>query len=180
MTAGVATNNSVTVTVKSLYGFAGTVSLSCTVAPLAPGTAVSPPACGFATNPLPVKGSDLSTQLIVATAAATAANRKLTGMEASVRPALGSGWRSPAPIAGRFRYRWLASAMIILALGGSMLSLTCCAGSVSSSAVRLPRPLLRHTDGTLLSYNSGNERCKCAGASTFYCAAHRGLMIRLP
>ena len=48
MKAGATANNSVTVTVKSLYGFAGTVSLSCNVTYLGSGTDASPPTCGLA------------------------------------------------------------------------------------------------------------------------------------
>jgi hypothetical protein len=134
MTVGATTNNSVTVTVGSLYGFSGTVNLTCTVAPVETAAGGSLPTCGFATNPLAVKGSDVSTQLIVATAAATAANTKVLGIGAFGKTGIVLwGGVLLLLMPRRLRHRGLASAIMILGLGGSMLSLTSCAGTVNSS-----------------------------------------------
>jgi hypothetical protein len=125
-------NNSVTVTVKALYGFAGSVSLSCQVAYLGSGTDASPPTCGFGTSTLP--GSDASTQLIVSTTAATAADHRVAG-----HPALGKtsivlwGGVLLLLLPRRLRPRWLATAMMILVVSGSMLSLSSCGGTASLS-----------------------------------------------
>jgi hypothetical protein len=132
--AGATANNSATITVKSLYGFTGTVSLSCTVAYLGPGTNASPPTCGFGTSPLSVNGADLSTQLVLSTTATTAANRKV--------PADGSLGKTGIVLwggvlllllPGRVRSRWLAAAMMLLVVSGSMLSLASCGGTGSST-----------------------------------------------
>jgi hypothetical protein len=139
--AGATASNSVNITVKSLYGFTGTVSLSCTVAYLGSGTDGSPPTCGFAINPLSVKGSDVSTQLNVETTAATSMSRKLADNASSDKTGivLWSGvlllllpWR-------RHR-RWLTAAMLILVVSGSLLALSSCGGTGSSPALTGPLP----------------------------------------
>src|SRR6201996_5158213 len=132
--AGVTANNAVTITVKALYGFAGSVSLSCQVAYLGSGTDASPPTCGFGTSTLPVHGSDASTQLVVSTTAATAAGNRPAGP-----PALGKtgivlwGCVLLLLLPGRLRSRWLVAAMMILLVSGTMLSLSSCGGSASLS-----------------------------------------------
>jgi hypothetical protein len=132
--AGATANNAVSITVKALYGFAGSVSLSCQVAYLGSGTDASPPTCGFGTSTLPVQGSDASTQLIVSTAAATAASNRVSG-----HPALGKtgivlwGGVLLLLLPGRLRSRWLAAAMMILVVSVSILSLSSCGGTASLS-----------------------------------------------
>ena len=127
--AGATANNSVTITVKSLYGFTGAVSLSCAVAYLGTGTNGSTPSCRFATSPLPVKGADVSTQLIVSTTAATTAHRSVT-----VAGGLGKtgvvlwGGVLLLLLPGRLRCRRLG-AMMLLVLSGSMLALSSCGGT---------------------------------------------------
>jgi hypothetical protein len=132
--AGATANNAVTITVKALYGFAGSVSLSCQVAYLGSGTDASPPTCGFGTSTLSVQGADASTQLVVSTTAATAAGNRLAGP-----PALGKTgivlWSSVLLLLlpGRLRSRWLVAAMMILLVSGTMLSLSSCGSSASLS-----------------------------------------------
>jgi hypothetical protein len=134
--AGTATNNSVGITVKALYGFAGTVNLSCTVAYLGSGTDANPPSCAFGSTPLSVKGSDVSTQLIVSTTATTAADRKVLGDRAPGRAGIVlCGCVLLLLLPGRLRLRWLTTAMIFLVLSGSMLSLVSCGGTAE---VQLP------------------------------------------
>jgi hypothetical protein len=128
--AGATTNNSVTVTIRSLYGFTGTVSLSCKVNYVGSGTDASPPTCSFATNPLAVNGSDVSTQLVVSTTAAPAGNKKT-----AVDGALGKtglvfwGGALLLLMPARRSYRWLGAAMLILVVSGPMLSLSSCGGT---------------------------------------------------
>jgi hypothetical protein len=55
--AGAATNNTVTIMVKSLYGFMGNVTLACNVTSAGTGTSTNLPTCSFATDPLAVNGS---------------------------------------------------------------------------------------------------------------------------
>ncbi len=139
--AGATVNNSANITVKSLYGFAGTVSLSCTVSYLGSGTDASPPTCGFATSPLSVKGADVSTQLILSTTAATAADRKVAadGRLGKTSIILWGGVLLLL-LPGRLRQRWLVT-IIVLAASGSMLSLSSCGGTASSlTASSLPPP----------------------------------------
>jgi hypothetical protein len=132
--AGATANNAVTITVKALYGFAGSVSLSCEVAHLGSGTDASPPTCGFGTSTLAVQGSDASTQLIVSTTAATAASNRVAG-----HPALGKtgivlwGGVLLLLLPGRLRSRCLAATMMILVVSGAMLSLSSCGGTASLS-----------------------------------------------
>jgi FG-GAP-like repeat len=132
--AGATANNAVTITVKALYGFAGSVNLSCQVAYLGSGTGASPPTCGFGTSTLPVQGSDASTQLIVSTTAATAAGNRIAG-----HPALGKtgivlwGGVLLLLLPVRLRSRWLVAAMMIVVVSGSMLSLSSCGGTASLS-----------------------------------------------
>jgi hypothetical protein len=132
--AGATANNAVTITVEALYGFAGSVSLSCQVAYLGSGTDASPPTCGFGTSTLPVQGLDASTQLTVSTTAATTASNGVTG-----HPALGKtgivlwGGVLLLLLPGRLRSRWLAAAMMVLVVSGSMLSLSSCGGTASLS-----------------------------------------------
>ena len=137
--AGATANNAVTVTVKSLYGFAGTVNLSCTVTYLGAGTATSPPTCGFATNPLAVQGADLSTQLILTTTASPAAGRR-TAANGTLAKAGIALWGCVLLLLlpTRYRYRWLSLALMILALSGSMLSLSSCAETSTTSPPRSP------------------------------------------
>jgi hypothetical protein len=132
--AGATANNAVTITIKALYGFAGSVSLSCQVDYLGSGTDASPPTCGFGTSTLPVQGSDASTQLVVSTTAATAAGNRVAG-----HPTLGNAgivlWGGVLLLLlpGRLRSRWLAAAMMILVVSGSILSLSSCGGTASLS-----------------------------------------------
>ena len=144
MKVGATTNNSVTATIRSLYGFSGTVSLSCTVTPVGSTPAVSLPTCGFATNPLTVNGADVSTQMIVATAGATAANREFIGIGAFGKTGVVLwGGVLLLLVPRRLRHRGLASAIMILTLGGSMLSLSSCGGTASASprtGVPIPPP----------------------------------------
>jgi FG-GAP-like repeat len=128
--AGATANNSVGVTVKALYGFAGTVNLSCTVAYLGSGADASQPTCGFGTNPLPVKGADVSTQLILSTTAPTAADRKIAGNGGLGKTGIvlwGSVLLLLLP--GRLRSRGLAAAIMILVVAGSLLALSSCGGT---------------------------------------------------
>jgi VCBS repeat protein len=128
--AGATANNAVTITVKALYGFNGTVSLACTVAYLGAGTDDSPPTCRFGTNPMAVKGSDASTQLIVSTTAATAAGNTVAGDRALGKTGIVLwGGVLLLLLPGRLRSRWLAAAMMILVVSGSMLSLSSCSGT---------------------------------------------------
>jgi hypothetical protein len=129
--AGSTGNNSVTVTVQSLYGFAATVSLSCKVSYVGSGTDASPPTCGFGTNPLAVKGSDLSTQLILSTTAAPAADKKMAANGGLGKTGIVFwGGALLLLLPGRRRYRWLARAIMILMVSGSMLlSLSSCGGT---------------------------------------------------
>jgi hypothetical protein len=134
--AGATTNNSVGITVKALYGFAGTVNLSCTVAYLGSGTDANPPSCAFGSTPLSVKGSDVSTQLILSTTATTAADRNVAGDRALGRAGIVlCGGVLLFLLPGRLRSRWLTTAMIFLVLSGSMLSLVSCGGTAE---VQLP------------------------------------------
>jgi hypothetical protein len=133
--AGATANNSATATVKALYGFTGTVSLSCTVAYLGSGADMNPPTCGFGTNPLAVKGSDVSTQLIVSTTAATAAHRKVA-VAGSLGKAAIALWGGILLflLPGRLRFRRLGVATMLLVtmllvLSGSMLALSSCGGT---------------------------------------------------
>ncbi len=132
--SGGAANNSVTVTVKSLYGFTGTVSLSCEVTYLGSGTAASPPTCGFGTNPLAVNGSDISTQLILSPTAAPAAGRRVASNGTLGKASIvlwGGALLLLLPT--RRRHGWLAAAILILLVSGSMLSLSSCGGTSSLS-----------------------------------------------
>jgi hypothetical protein len=132
--AGATTNNAVTITVKALYGFAGSVSLSCQVAYLGSGTDASPPTCGFGTSTLPVQGSDASTQLIVSTTAATAAGNRVAGDRSLGKTSIVMwGGVLLLLLPRRLRSRWLAAAVMILVVSGSMLSLSSCGGSASLS-----------------------------------------------
>jgi hypothetical protein len=132
--AGATANNSVTVTVKALYGFAGSVSLSCQVTYLGSGTDANPPTCGFGTSTLPVQGSDASTQLIVSTTAATAASNRIAGDRTLSKTAIVLwGGVLLLLLPGRLRSRWLAAAMMILVVSASMLSLSSCGGTASLS-----------------------------------------------
>lgn len=131
MKAGATTNNSVTITVKSLDGFTGTVSLSCSVAYLGSGTENSPPTCKFGSSPLSVEGVDVSTPLIVATAA-TAADRRVAADRGLSRTGIVfCGGLLLLLLPGRLRSRWLA-VMMILVLSGSMLALSSCGGTGGS------------------------------------------------
>jgi hypothetical protein len=132
--AGATANNSVAITVKSLYGFTGTVSLSCAVTYLGSGTDANPPTCGFATSPLPVNGADSSTQLILSTTAATAADRKVAadGGLGKTSIVLWSGFILLL-LPGRLRRRWRV-AVVVLVVSGSMLSLSSCGGTAGSLA----------------------------------------------
>ena len=137
--AGAPANNSVTITVKSLYGFTGTVSLSCKVVYLGSGTDASSPTCGFATNPLSVNGSDISTHLIVATTTATAADGKVAGNGGLDKGGIVLwGGVLLLLLPGRLRYRWLAATMMILVVSGSMLSLSSCGGTGGSAGPPSP------------------------------------------
>lgn len=132
--AGATANNSVTVTVKALYGFAGSVSLSCQVTYLGSGTDANPPTCGFGTSTLLVQGSDASTQLIVSTTAATAASNRVAGYRTLGKTGIVLwGGVLLLLLPGRLRSRWLAAAMMILVVSGSMLSLSSCGGTASLS-----------------------------------------------
>ena len=132
--AGSTANNSVTVTVKSLYGFIGTATLSCKVSYLGSGTDASPPTCGFSTNPLAVNGSDVSTQLVLSTTAAPAANNKNAAdrVLGKIGVALWGG-ALLLLLPRRRRPGWLAAAILILAVSGSMLSLSSCGGTTSAT-----------------------------------------------
>jgi hypothetical protein len=131
--AGATANNSVTITVKSLYGFTGTVSLSCTVASLGSATSATPPNCGFATSPLSVNGSDVSTQLILSTPAATSAGRKVATDRGPDKLGIVLwGGVLLLLMPSRLRYRWLAAPLMILIASGSMLWLSSCGGTGSS------------------------------------------------
>jgi hypothetical protein len=128
--AGATANNAVTITVKALYGFAGSVNLSCQVAYLGSGTDASLPTCGFGTSTLPVQGSDASTQLIVSTTAATAAGNRVAGDRALGKTGIVLwGGVLLLLLPRRLRFRWLAAAMMILVVSGSMLSLSSCGGT---------------------------------------------------
>jgi hypothetical protein len=130
--AGATANNSVTVTVKSHYGFAGTVSLSCKVSFVGSGTDASPPTCSFATNPLAVNGSDVSTQLVVSTTATPAANKKTAADGPLSKTGLVVwGGALLLLLPARRRYGWLATAILILVVSGSMLSVSSCGGTSS-------------------------------------------------
>jgi hypothetical protein len=133
--AGATASNSVNITVKSLYGFTGTVSLSCTVAYLGSGTNASPPTCGFGASALPVNGADLSTQLILSTTAATAADRKAAADDPLGKTGIALwGGVLLLLLPGHLRSRWLRAAMMLLVVSGSMLSLSSCGGPGSSLA----------------------------------------------
>jgi hypothetical protein len=137
--AGATANNAVTTTVKALYGFAGSVSLSCQVAYLGSGTDVSPPTCGFGTSTLPVQGSDASTQLIVSTTAATAASNRVAGDRSLGKTGIVLwGGVLLLLLPRRLRSRWLVAAMMIVVVSGSMLSLSSCGGTASLSPPTSP------------------------------------------
>jgi Bacterial Ig-like domain (group 3)/FG-GAP-like repeat len=133
--AGATTNNTVTIAVKSLYGFAGSVSLSCNVTYAGSGTATNPPTCAFANNPLPVNGSAVSTQLILSTTAASSAARWIADSRNPDQTGL-------ALLAGAFllllpaglRYRWPAAVMVLV-IAGSVLPLVSCGGTATASLV---------------------------------------------
>lgn len=133
MKAGVTGNNAATVTVKSLYGFAGAVSLACNVTYLGSGTDASPPSCGFGTNPLVVNGSDVSTPLILSTAPAPAARRRVAsnGTLGNAGIVLWGG-ALLLLLPGRRRYGCLAAATLILVVSGSILSLSSCGGTTTA------------------------------------------------
>jgi hypothetical protein len=132
--AGSTANNSVTVTVKSLYGFIGTATLSCKVNYLGSGTDASPPTCGFSTNPLAVSGSDVSTQLVLSTTAAPAANNKNAADRVLGTAGIAlSGGVLLLLLPRRRRPGWLAAAILILAMSGSILSLSSCGGTTSAT-----------------------------------------------
>jgi hypothetical protein len=132
--AGATANNSVAITVESLYGFTGTVSLSCAVTYLGSGTDANPPTCGFATSPLSVKGADSSTELILSTTAATAADRKVaTDGRLGKTSIILSGGFLLLLLPGRLRRRWLV-AVVVLVMSGAMLSLSSCGGTAGSLA----------------------------------------------
>ncbi len=132
--AGSTANNSVTVSVKSLYGFIGTATLSCKVSYLGSGTDASPPTCGFGANPLAVNGSDVSTQLVLSTTAAPAANNKNAAdrVLSKIGVALWGG-ALLLLLPRRRRPGWLAAGILILAVSGSMLSLSSCGGTTSAT-----------------------------------------------
>jgi hypothetical protein len=131
--AGATANNSVSVTVKALYGFTGNVTLSCKVAYLGSGSDDSPPTCGFGTNSLSVKDVDVSTPLIVSTTAATAADRKVAGGHGLHKTGIVLwGGVLLLLLPGR-RYRWLTAAMMIFVVSGALLSLSSCGGSGGGS-----------------------------------------------
>jgi hypothetical protein len=157
ITAGATANNSVTITVKSLHGFTGTVSLSCKVAYLGTGTDASPPACGFATNPLSVKGADVSTQLSIGTTAATTTDKRVAGNGGLDKTGIVlCGGALLLLLPGRLRYRKLAVAMVILVLTGSMLSLSSCGdagGSGGPSGSSGPLPPTGSPDTETRSYS---------------------------
>jgi hypothetical protein len=132
MKSGSTANNSVSLTVKSLYGFSGTVTLSCKVSYLGSGTDAAPPTCGFGTNPLAVKGSDVSTQLILSTTAAPAAGRRTAAAGIPGKTGLVFlGGALLLLLPARRRYGWLAAAILVLVVSGSMLSLSSCGGTSS-------------------------------------------------
>jgi hypothetical protein len=130
--AGAATNNSVTVTVKPLYGFTGNVTLSCKVAYLGSGTDDSPPTCGFGTNLLSVNDVDVSTPLIVSTTAAAAADREVAGGHRLNKTSIVLWGEVLLLLLPRRRSRWLTVAMMIFVVSGAMLSLSSCGGSGGS------------------------------------------------
>jgi hypothetical protein len=131
--AGATANNSVSVTVKALYGFTGNVTLSCKVAYLGSGSDDSPPTCGFGTNSLSVKDVDVSTPLIVSTTAAMAAARKVAGGHGLHKTGIVLwGGVLLLLLPGR-RYRWLTAAMMIFVVSGALLSLSSCGGSGGGS-----------------------------------------------
>jgi hypothetical protein len=130
--AGAAANNSVAITVISLYGFTGNVSLSCTVAYLGSGADASPPTCGFAANPLSVKGVDSSTTLILSTTATTAADRKVAAIGSLGRTGIVL-WGGVLLLLLPWRLRGSSLVAILLLASGSMLSLASCGGTGSSS-----------------------------------------------
>jgi hypothetical protein len=131
--AGATANNSITVTVKPLYGFTGNVTLSCKVAYLGSGTDDSLPTCGFGTNSLSVKDVDVSTPLIVSTTAtATATDRKAADVRGLNKTGIVLWGGVILLLLPRRRSRWLTVAMMIFVVSGAMLSLSSCGGSGGS------------------------------------------------
>ncbi len=132
--AGSPANNSVTVTVKSLYGFAGTVSLSCAVSSVGSEASASSPTCGFGTSSFGVTGSDVSTQLVLTAPAAPAEVVRVAADGTLGKTGLVLwGGALLLLIPARRRHRWLAAATLILVVSGSMLSLSSCGGTSSLS-----------------------------------------------
>jgi hypothetical protein len=136
---GATTDNAVTITVNSLYGFAGTVNLSCTITYLGAGTATSPPTCAFATNPLTVKGADVSTQLILAMTASPAADRRTATNETLGKAGIAlCGGILLLLVPLRSRYRRLSMLVMVVAVSGSMLWLSSCAQTSTTSPPKTP------------------------------------------